>query len=155
MVHNIESATQAFPAEDSQDRGYWHLHVPVGQSFIDSFKTPHSIRQLCVQTLLDAADRLRGLRTDVCTSTRVVVAIDLPNLFDSQIIVFFGDHHYGTFFDRHTDEQQWNLLPADRSLAKEWGLRMPPGFLQRGYREHIANDDYVQHGEIWFIGELA
>ena len=56
MVRELEAATQVFPqAEDWEGCGYWHLHLPVAEGFIDSPKTPRSIRQQCIQTLIDRA----------------------------------------------------------------------------------------------------
>jgi hypothetical protein len=154
MIRNIESVGRRFPVEDRPGCGYWHFHMPVAQSFIDSPKTPHRIRRCCVQTVLDTAAKLRELKPCTEATTRVVAAIDLPRVIDSQIIVFFGDTHYSEFFCRDTDEQRWEPLPPNRSLVSEWTLNVPSDFRQRGYHERISDDDCVHEGEVWFLGEI-
>jgi len=62
----------------------------------------------------------------------VIAAIDLPRLFDSQLIVFFGQDYFSRFFTRETPDQMWVALPPHRSLEREWSLRIPKGFLRVG-----------------------
>lgn len=38
MVRHIEEETASFPVEFN--KGYWHLHMPVAEAFIDSAATP-------------------------------------------------------------------------------------------------------------------
>jgi len=39
MIERIDEYAEEFPTEEFQN-GYWHLHLPVAQDFIDSCKTP-------------------------------------------------------------------------------------------------------------------
>jgi hypothetical protein len=84
----------------------------------------------------------------------VVAAIALPDLFDSQLIVFFGPDYWSTFFDRHDPEQRWNRLESGRSLSREWSLEIPDGFGELGFEEVIVADGYEHRGELWFVGDL-
>ena len=86
MIKGIEEYTKEFPQKN--DRDYWHLHLPVAKAFIDSLKTPRSVRRLCIQTLIEQTNHLINIRQDEGTFTRIVGAINLPELWDSQIIVF-------------------------------------------------------------------
>ncbi len=154
MVQRIRDETENFPEEDFPGCGYWHMHLPVSQGFIDSPETPKAIRKTCIQTLIDRAGHLCSIKpADI--STRVVAAINLPHLFGAQLIVFFGSEYFDNFFDRNSPEQKWILLPNDRSLVEEWDLGIPDNFEDRGYREIIEDEDYSYDGEIWFIGELG
>jgi hypothetical protein len=156
MVERIEKETENFPEEDRPGGGYWHMHLPVARTFIDSPRTPQAIRKTCIQTLIDRANYLCTLKpVDVVAPTRVVAAITLPNLFDAQIIVFFGSVYFETFFDRNSSRQRWIHLPDDRSMVKEWELSIPNNFIERGYHEIIQDEDVSHDGEIWFIGELG
>jgi hypothetical protein len=154
MVGRIAALGSDFPLEDRKDCGCWHADLPVAQSFIDSARTPRTVRRLCIQALLDAAQHLRQAPR-VSAPSRVVAAITLPTLFSSQLIVFFGDAYFDSFFLRTTPEQTWVPLPPDRSLVAEWNLSLPEGFLVRGYCETIRDVDFECRGEIWFVGELA
>lgn len=154
MVKDIMALAKAFPPEDFKGCGYYHAHLPVAQSFIDSKRTTRAVRKLCIQTLVDVVSVLRGIKPVPKNKTRVVVAIDFPNLWDSQLIVFYGKNYFSEFFKRNTKKQKWTLLSATRNIKKEWDLEIPAEFDIRGYKEEIIDDDYKHVGEIWFIGEL-
>lgn len=152
MVKRIEQETINFPSDFYN--GYWHLHLPVGQSFISSNKTPIGIKRLCIQTLLNRAEHLVNIKSETLERTRVVVAVDLPSLWNSQIIVFSGETHFKGFFHRNDDSQRWITLPKGRSIVREWKLTVPKNLKVIGFREEITDEDFHYVGEIWFIGEL-
>ena len=154
MIKNIVDQTQTFPEEDRPNCGYWHLHVPVAQEFIDSIHTPQSVRRLCVQTLVDRVEHLKSVKPKSDREIRVVACIGLPNLWNSQVVVFFGDEYFSNFFARHTCEQSWEALPQGRSIAEEFKLAIPEDATEKGFSEHVQGEDWKRHGELWFIGEL-
>lgn len=156
MLSAINEATNTFPNLDMQ-RGCWHLHLPVSQSFIDSSQTPVEVRKLCMQTLIDRTKYLIDIKPELDVNTRVVALISLPELWESQIIVFFGEDYFSSFFDRDDEGQKWTLFPSDRSLLKELDLTAPAGLLEKGYLEIMYDEDdkdYKLISELWFIGEL-
>lgn len=53
---------------------------------------------------------------------RVVVAVDLPELWHSQIIVFKGNSYVKDFFNRQDEYQTWLPLSDQRNIQKEWDL---------------------------------
>jgi len=88
-------------------------------------------------------------------STRVVVAVWTPDLWRSQMIVFFGSKYFDTFFNRNNATQRWTQLEENRSLVWEWKINLPNTFSERGYHEEINEPDFHQSGELWFIGQLS
>ncbi|MBP3951811.1 DUF3916 domain-containing protein [Bacillus suaedae] len=152
MVNRIEKETIKFPSDFYN--GYWHLHLPVGQGFISSPKTPVGIKRICIQALLKRAEHLVNIKPDTSEGTRIVVAVDLPGLWNSQIIVFKGESYYKTFFDRNDASQKWTPLPASRNIEHEWKLTIPKNMKILGFREEITDEKDPYVGEIWFIGEL-
>lgn len=153
MVKRIEEHTLEFPSEFFN--GYWHLHLPVALDFISSSKTPKKIKRLCIQKLLDRAEHLLKLKPHDNEKYRVVVSVDLPNLWGSQIIVFKGDSHFRGFFDRNDEYQKWFRLSDNRNIQTEWGLSVPDNFQVLGFKEVITDEDGDRYeGEIWFLGEL-
>lgn len=112
------------------------------------------MRRAAIQALVNAAAKLRAAVSHP-GATRVVAAVSLPEIFDSQLIVFFGDAHWNEFFDRRSDDQRWTVLPQSRSLAREWRIQIPEGMIERGYRETVQDESYASHGELWFVGELS
>lgn len=153
MMKRIEENTFEFPTDFYN--GYWHLHLPVAPDFINSNKTPKRVKRLCIQSLLDRAEYLIGFKPNDKQKYRVVAAIDLPDLWGSQIIVFKGDAHFEEFFNRDDEYQKWLHLPNDRKIQTEWGLSVPNDLQITGFKEEITDEDgYHFEGEIWFIGEL-
>lgn len=153
MVKYVNGLTEFFP-EANLDFGYWHLHLPVAQEFIDSIKTPHPVRRLCIQLLIIRAKHLIDIKPELDINIRVVACIQLPNLWNSQIIVFFGESYFESFFDRNNECQKWILLDSNRNISKELKVDVPSGLDVKGYREEIIDDDNKSISELWFIGEL-
>ncbi|WP_027409374.1 DUF3916 domain-containing protein [Anoxybacteroides tepidamans] len=153
MIQRIEQETAMFPMDFYN--GYWHFHVPVAQNFISSSKTPYGIKQLCIQTLLARAEHLIKIRPDTSEKARVVVAITLPDLSGSQMIVFYGDSHFEGFFDRNDEFQKWSPLSKERNFEREWGINIPDNMSVLGFKEQINDGDGdIFEQEIWFMGEL-
>ncbi len=154
MERRIAELTEAFP-QPHDNRSYWHLHLPVYQDFIDSANTPFGVRRLCVQALVNHAHKLAAIAPPGQLPTRVVAASSLPELWASQIIVFFGAEYFDTFFDRDTDDQRWTRLPQKRSLVREWSINTPKEFSEVGYLEEVNDEDCEFVAEQWFIGQLT
>jgi protein-tyrosine phosphatase len=107
MIDRIINLTECFPEEDHR---YWHIHLPTASSFIDSPKTPKSIRRQTIQTLIDRTVHLIAHKPDNRNFAKVVTIISLPTLWDSQIVVFFDEAYYDNFFIRNDQYQQWTLI---------------------------------------------
>ena len=153
MVRRITEQTATFP-QAHKGANFWHLHLPVARDFISSGATPFKVRRLCAQTLIDRAHHLAALAPSD-GGTRIVVAISPEDLWDSQIIVFFGSQYFDSFFKRDLPEQTWTTLNPNRSLQRCWNLELPADFGERGYQEEINAEDFQSQHELWFIGQLA
>lgn len=153
MVRRITEQTATFPkAHDGA--GFWHLHLPAARDFISSDATPFKVRRLCAQTLIARAHYLATLAPPE-SETCVVVAIFPEDLWDSQIIVFFGSQYFDSFFTRDSPDQKWTPLNPNRSLRRRWNLALPADFCERGYQEELNSEDFEAQRELWFIGQLA
>jgi len=156
MVTGIQRGCATFPAgEEEPGWGFWHFHLPIYQDFIDSRKTPFGVRRLCAQTLIDSVASLVAKKPAAARGSRVIAFINLPGLWYSEVIVFFDEGQFRDFFVRNNEYQTWIELPAARNLAREWNLRLPPGFSVKGYREILVNDGESFENELWYLGELT
>ena len=153
MRKHLTQQTTVFP-QPHANSDYWHLPLPVARDWIDAPDTSLATRTQCVQMLVNRAQHLITLAPPDGQRTRVVVAITLPKLFDSQLIVFFGTAYFLTFFTRDTDFQRWTPLPPTRSFISEWDIHVPTGLMEQGYEEEINDEAYQHCGERWFIGQL-
>lgn len=154
MVREIYEGTNEFPCLDYDGNSFWGLKPPFARYFIESSRTPHAVRRLCVQTLIDRAAHLVRLRPPELKSARVVVVISLPEMWSSELIVFFDGEYFANFFRRTDSYQQWKRLRPDIRLTRRWNLRVPDNFLEATFYEKILDDGYRYSGIIWAIGEL-
>lgn len=75
-----------------------------------------------------------------------------PYFGDSQIIIFYDEGYYNTFFDRKGSYQTWTKLDDNKSFVKRRGIST--GLNETGYHEALNEDGCTAMCEIWFYGEL-
>ncbi|RHW36095.1 DUF3916 domain-containing protein [Neobacillus notoginsengisoli] len=153
MIDQIIHLTEEFPTE-FYNNNHWCLHLPVSQAFINSSKLPLGIKRLCVQTLIDRTIHLIEKKPHSNDFLRVIAAIQLPSLWNSQIIIFKGESYYKEFFQRDNKYYNWTPLSNNRNLIRELGVDIPKDIKIRGVKEIIDDEDGYFENEIWFIGEL-
>ncbi|MBH0166796.1 DUF3916 domain-containing protein [Fictibacillus sp. 7GRE50] len=155
LIKQIENSMKIMPDLNESSLGYWHEHLPFNQEYVDSKKTPNSIRRGIMQTLIDQVNHLISIKKEEQIDFRIYTVISLPSLFDSQIAVLPDKSWFEGFFERNSEEQKWIPLDKDRDLLKEWRLKAPSNLEVKGYKEIISDEDYYLEGEVWIIGELS
>lgn len=149
MLRNIESFV---PYKNiDTDRGYECFKVP-SDMFIEYPKTSSKIKTEFCRKWLKAAERFIAQRPEDIGFCKVVAVICMPNLWCSQITIFYDENYYSTFFDRHGPYQTWTKLPGKRSLLAERNIVSE--LTECGYREVIIDEDCTYEGELWFYGEV-
>lgn len=133
------------------DRGYECFKFS-SDMFIESPKTSAKIKTAFCRKWLEAAERFIAQKPSDIGFCKIVAVICIPNLWCSQITIFYDEHYYGTFFDRHGPYQTWTRLPENRSLLAERNIAST--LSERGYHEAIADEDCTCESELWFYGEL-
>ena len=149
---HLTEAVSEFPSEDYEACGYWHMHMPCSQSWIDQNTFSTRQRKECILAILEATEHLISIKRNR-KNTRVVCSISWPSLWDSQIIVFFGSDYYDRFFDRRSPEQEWTEKPAGW-LLKTFDLNIPESMTERVYLERIRDEDFESETTLVFVGEL-
>ncbi len=155
MVQELTALTDQFPIQDSTEN-YWQIHLPVAQAFIDSKNTPPSVRHLCMQTMINRANFLAQNKPESIETCRVCCLISLPELWASEITIFYTQSYFQDFFERNSPYEK--LTPINgRNIAKEHNLIIPTNFQVKGYKQEYFDDDnptiLTYTGEIWYIGE--
>jgi hypothetical protein len=148
----LDDEVASFPSEGRSGCGYWHLHMPCAQSFIDHSPNPTRLRKDCVKAILKTTLRLRLVKPED-VDARVVCCLSWPSLWDSQIIVFFGNDYYDGFFDRNSPDQQWIERPSGW-LVEFFNLDIPKGATEKVYLEKIQDADGESEAILSFIGDL-
>jgi hypothetical protein len=132
---------------------YWNSKAPVARAWTATL-TDAASRRPFVQEYLNAIVALRALRPAMQPDARVLALITLPDLFGSELLVFYDTATYLDFIDRAGPLQTWTRLPAERHLLREHQL--PDREHVIGFAEQIndVDDDYIHTGEIWIIGDV-
>jgi hypothetical protein len=102
-------------------RSYWNYKIPVHIFLVQGKQTNQMIQKECAQYLINACNKLIASRPDSAIECRVTCLICLPDMFSSEICIYFDE----SYFKGHTMEAtgQYGVakqLP-NRSLSKEWG----------------------------------
>ena len=141
----LDEQTQSFPTTFHD--GYWHNKIPIDQSFLSSVQENSRIQQAVIEALMEGASRLVRLRKE--ERYRVVVLLDLPTLWQSELLVFESDARLKAFMERDSPEQTWTLLPNDRVFLQRLDLSADVEVYR--FHELIQDEDYRQNGEIWLV----
>ncbi len=139
-----------------EGRGYWHWKLPLLRHPLEGEGAREAVQAIVGQLLVDTAHRLVARRPSNLGFVKVVAIFDLPNMFGSEICMFFDEAYRAGFVDRQSDEETWT--PARGSLAARWGLRAGKGFDEIGFdyvrRDFDSEPPWLQTGQVWMIGEL-
>jgi hypothetical protein len=137
-----------------------HWHPPIDQRLTRPATTSPAIQRQVAAALLAAAANL--LAAKPCKHERAVVAalLDTPDLFGSEVQVFFDE----AYFQRFTADdvvRTWSALPANRSLAGEMGFSVPHGLFELGFHCRVlinepdaALREYYEHEVWWYPDRL-
>ena len=151
----IIEQTEIVPDPSECSLGYWHLHLPWGQDYIMSRKTPNKFRRALLQLLINRVNHLIKLKSEKQMGYQIYAIITFPNLFYSKIVVLPDSSWFDGFFERESKEQKWIPLDDNRNISKEWNVVIPSELKVRGFKEIIFDDDFNYESELWFIGEVS
>lgn len=149
LLNNIE---QIVPFQDTCAR-YEHFHVPCG-TFIQSPKTSGKVKTAFCRAWLAKTAEIMAQKPQGISFCKVVSMIDVPHLWESQIIIFYDRAYYDSFWNRDSAEQTWIPIKSQHlSLAKGRGIESK--LAEKGYVETICEDDFSQKSVLWFYGDIA
>ncbi|MDL5376161.1 DUF3916 domain-containing protein [Exiguobacterium mexicanum] len=141
----INDQTHSFPT--TFHNGYWHSKIPIDQSFLLSIEKNSRIQHAVIEAMLEGGTQLVRLREQ--ESYRVVVLIDPPTLWQSELLVFESDARLKAFMERDTSEQTWTRLPVDSVCLQRFML--PANVEVHRFHELIQDEDYTHSGEVWLL----
>lgn len=148
MFRNIDS----FVPFSKTDLHCEHFHVPSGD-FIDSDKTYGSVKTSFCRKWLETAKRFISEKPEEHGFCKIVAVLDVPNFWSSQIIIFYDESYYESFWDRTGPEQFWTFTQKKRSLSKERNI--VTSLREMCYHEKIVEEDgEIFECDLWFYGDL-
>ncbi len=140
----IEDQTHPFPTTFHD--GYWHNKIPIDQSFLLSVQENSRIQYAVIEAMMEGASRLVRLREE---ERNRVVLLDLPTLWQSELLVFENDARLKTFMERDSPEQTWTPLPLDDVFQQK--LVASADVEVHRFHELIQDEDYMHSGEVWLL----
>ena len=135
----------------AKDVQFEHYHVP-SNPWIEMPKTYSKIKtEFCKAWIKKTEEILKAKPKDL-EFCKVVCNLTIPNLWDSQIIIFYDKKYYDSFWDRHNEYQDWSLIESAFSLVKERNIDTE--LKETVYKETINDEDYTSISYMWFYGEV-
>ena len=133
-----------------------HFHVPYDPS-IQSTKIHGRIKTGFCRAWIGETERLIAQKPETLSFCKIVGIIDMPYLWESQIIIFYDNDYYNNFWDRNHEIQQWTRMETKRSLLTERNIKTKlPEMLIHEVNKDEEKDgrEYVTHSDLWCYGEL-
>lgn len=140
-----------FKPFSQMDRGYEHFHVPSGM-FIESSRTRGTIKTQFCRKWLNTTEMFISQKPTDIPFCKVIAVLSVPNYWSSQIIIFYDEDYYNSFWNRTGPEQFWIPVKQEHSFCKERNIST--SLQEICYHEKIVNDDGVFEDALWFYGEL-
>ena len=138
------------PFSDTEQK-YEHFHVP-SSHFIESDRINGTVKTAFCRKWLETTEKFisqKPIEQDFC---KIVAVLSVPNLWSSQIIIFYDESYYDSFWDRTYVKQLWTLVEDERSFCKDRNI--VTSLAERCYHEKIVEDDNIFECDLWFYGDL-
>ncbi|MDO5521426.1 MAG: DUF3916 domain-containing protein [bacterium] len=133
------------------EEDYEHFHVPCRNDFINSKRTSGKIKTAFIKGWIATTEKFIEQKPSELTFCKVVSLICEQNLWDSQIIIFYSEDYYNSFWNRQGDEQKWTLNKEDHSLIQERNVQTK--LKEVSYDEEIIDENEKFSEILWFYLE--
>ena len=130
---------------------YEHFHVP-SSPFIEGNRTNGAVKTEFCRKWLETTEKFISQKPEEQHFCKVVAVLSVPNLWSSQIIIFYDEGYYDSFWKRTSPEQFWSLTKDKMSFCK--GRNIVTSLEERCYHEKIVEDDNIFECDLWFYGDL-
>lgn len=112
------------------------------------------IRRAVAQATIDVAENFVRARPSALAGARVAAVLRWPRVDGAEVRVFYDEDAYRGFERRPGPQACWIPMPAERDLVAAERLRLPDGFVARGYLELGSRGAPPPEAEVWVIGEI-
>lgn len=146
LLNNIDG----FEAFTDINCEFEHFHVP-STPWIEMPKTSGKVKTEFCKKWIAKTEEFISQKPMELPFCKVVAVLSYPNLWDSQIIIFYDEAYFSSFWDRKGPYQVWTRIEDGRSFIKERGILIE--LPETGYVEKIDDYNYRRNSLIWFYGE--
>ena len=81
---------------------------------------------------------------------RVVVLLDFPTLWNSELLVFEDEEGLQTFMRRDSSYQKWIPIPHEKTFINQWDIRSDQELRVYGFEEWVF-DEEDEDREWWML----
>lgn len=134
------------------DYKYEHFHVSCGR-FISSPKTSGKIKTAFCKAWLDKTAEIIEQKPCALPFCKVVAVIDELDFWNSQIIIFYDESYYNSFWLRDSTEQTWNPI-VKKSMSFIQKRQIKSNLKEKGYYETITDLNSINKTILWFYGDI-
>ncbi len=146
LLKEIEHIKPAFNYEGE----FEHFHVPCGFWLLEP-TVSSKVKTRFIKQWLHKTEQLIENKEPKDKFCKIVADIVYPYLWSSQIIIFYSEEYYNSFFERRGPYQTWIPI-TNRSFVASRNIQT--GITEKGYTELLEEDDGIVKSEIWFYGEI-
>lgn len=145
-----------FPSarELSEHPRYWNWKLPFDARLLrGGDAATRATQRECAQRLIDACAALLRAKPDWAAGARVTCTICVPEVWASELCIYLDEDYFRSHVEGGA---AGGTAPIrGRSLAAQWGLRLPPGLHERGtLYEYAASGEASERGEQWRYGDV-
>ena len=136
-------------SEAEQD--FEHFHVP-SDTFIESLKTSGKVKTAFCRKWLETTEKFINQKNAKQGFCKIVAMISVPNYWLSEIIIFYDESYYDSFWNRNGSEQFWTIAQGKKSFCKERNINT--SLREMCYNETVIEEDGTYKRALWFYGDL-
>jgi len=140
---------ETFEPFKQTDKEEEHFHVPCG-TWLGLPKTSGKIKTAVCRKWIEKTEEFIANKPKDLPFCKVVAAITAPDVRNSQIIIFYDEKYYSSFWKRNNKYQKWTEIEKG-SFAKERNITT--SLPEKGYLEENFDEDFTYRTYIWFYGE--
>jgi len=144
-----------FPFEHANEK-FWNCKISILDRLVNPPTTNKALQAHCARAMLRAAEFLDAEKSKHLQEAQVTVLLTYPNMFDSELCIFFDEVYFEQFFIRNNAVLTLTPL-VDKSLVKQLNIDLPKSFNETGF-QCIINDEWdgesYQTVEEWWSYQL-
>ena len=131
LLRDIDGLT---PFESESNRLYEHFHVPSG-TWLNSPSTAGTVKTAFCKAWLEQCQRFIQAKPTNLSFCRVVAVLCEPLLGESQIVIFYSQEYFETFWKRNYSDQSGFLSTKEVPLLRS--VALPPPLQKWDMKRHF------------------
>lgn len=142
---------QGLSSREIVGQKYINWKVPVSRQIIYDNDKDELFRRRFVTSIIETLKITKKYCDKNNIDCIVTAIINDPELFSSEICLFFDKDYWNSFNDKSQTYHKWQKLSNERDILSE--LSIIDNMLNAiGYEYKILDEDFIEEGELWIIG---